>query len=89
MLFRSVMLHRQQDGTTSIVLAHPCARVQMFLPQVSMSEAGEVTLSVPEAPLYTACITLPDLSPLSPPHNGLSIDVGQIHDERAESDTMP
>src|SRR5574343_593929 len=83
------MLHRQQDGTTSIVLAHPCARVQMFSPQVSMSEAGEVTLSVQEAPLYRACIPLPDLPPLSPPLTGLSSDAGQIHDQRAESDTMP
>ncbi len=85
-----VMLHRLPDGTTSIVLAHPCARVLMFLPQVSMSEAGEVTLSVQEAPLYRACTPWTDPSrALLTPRNGLSIDVGQIHDQRAESDTMP
>src|SRR5574343_1964055 len=84
-----VMFHRQQDGTTSIVLTHPCARAQMFSPQVSMSEVGEVTLSVQDAPLYRAWIPLPDLPPVPPLLPGLSNDAGQIHDERAESATMP
>ena len=84
-----VMLLRQEDGTTAIVCAHPCARARMFLPQVLMSDHEGATLSVREAPSHMACMTLPDLPPLPTLRNGSLTSVEQIHDENSESDTLP
>ena len=51
-------VHQLADGTTIIVVGHPCAKASVLLPRLSMSEAKGVTLSLQEVALEADGTTL-------------------------------
>ena len=77
------------DNTLYMVCAHQCAKGRMFSVQVSISDPEGATLLVSEVPFPEVRTARPIPVPSTQPLTGLLSDAGQIHDQRAESDTMP